>query len=58
MSMRGDIISAEYQKMVWVKDDKGGEFVCYLKDLKSPNQVTEEEKKKCLDTSQVMGPNW
>lgn len=58
MSMRGDIISAEYQKMVWVKDDKGGEFVCYLQDLKSPDHVTEEEKHKCFDTSLVMGPNW
>ncbi len=58
MSMRGDIISAEYQKMVWVKDDKGGEYVCYHNDLQSPDQVTEEEKQKCLDTSQIAGPNW
>lgn len=58
MSMRGDIISAEYTKMVWVRDDNGGEFVCYAKDLKDPNHVTENEKELCLDSSLVMGPNW
>ncbi len=58
MSMRGPIISKEYQKMVWVRDEKGGEYVCYLKDLKDPNHVSEEEKEHCLDTSLVMGPNW
>ena len=58
MSMRGKIISKEYQKMVWVRDDRGGEYVCYAKDLKDQNHVTEAEKKSCLDTSLVMGPNW
>lgn len=58
MSMRGDIISAEYNKMVWVRDERGGEFVCYAKDLNDPHHVTEEEKEHCLDSSLVMGPNW
>lgn len=58
MSMRGNIISEEYQKMVWVRDDRGGEFVCYAKDLKNQNHVSENEKDKCLDSSVVMGPNW
>ena len=58
MSMRGDIISEEYKKMVWVRDNNGGEFVCYAKDLSSPGHVSESEKDKCLDTSQILGPNW
>ena len=58
MSMRGDIISKEYQKMVWVQDERGGEYVCYANDIKNQNQITEAEKKNCLDTSLVMGPNW
>lgn len=58
MSMRGDIISEEYNKMVWVRDDKGGEFVCYANDLKDSNHVSEDEKEHCLDTSLVLGPNW
>ena len=58
MSMRGNITSAEYQKMVWVRDDKGGEYVCYASDLESADHVSENEKEQCLDTSQVLGPNW
>ena len=58
MSMRGQLISKEYNKMVWVRDDKGGEYVCYAKDLKSSDRVSEDEKAHCLDSSQVLGPNW
>ena len=58
MSMRGELISKEYQKMVWVRDDKGGEYVCYASDLESEDHVSENEKEQCLDTSQVLGPNW
>ena len=58
MSMRGDIISQEYTSMVFVRDDNGGEYVCYRRDLQSPDHVSEKEKDKCLDVSQVLGPNW
>ena len=58
MSMRGELISAEYQSIVFVRDDKGGEYACYAKDLENPNHVAEDEKELCLNTSQVMGANW
>ena len=58
MSMRGETISKEYNKMVFVRDDRGGEYVCYKNDLKSPDHVDDDEKRHCLDTSQVLGPNW
>ena len=58
MSMRGNVISREYQEMVFVRDSKGGEYVCYAKNLKDPAHVSEEEKVHCLDTSLVLGPNW
>lgn len=58
MSMRGEIISEEYKNMVWVRDDNGGEYVCYARDLKSAAHVSENEKEHCLDTSLVLGPNW
>ena len=58
MSMRGNIISKEYQKMVFVRDDEGAEYACYAKDLKSPDHVSESEKKRCLNTSQVIGASW
>ncbi len=57
MSMRGQLISEEYNKMVWVRDDNGGEYVCDANDLKAPDRVAEEEKEHCVDTSQVLGPN-
>lgn len=58
MSMRGEIISKEYQSMVWVKDNEGKEYACYRGDLKDKEHLTEEEKSKCLDVSQVLGDSW
>ena len=58
MSMRGELISEEYQRMVWVRDDRGGEYVCYANDLENPQHVSENEKVHCLDSSLVLGPNW
>lgn len=58
MSMRGENISKEYQRMIFVKDETGKEYACYLKDLKDKDKLTDEEKAKCLDTSQVVGDSW
>ena len=58
MSMRGQLISEEYQNMVWVRDKNGAEFVCYSKDLESHDRISENEKQFCIDTSQFLGPNW
>ena len=58
MSMRGNNISKEYQRMVWIKDENGKEYVCYADELKTPGHLSREDKKHCLDESQVLGPNW
>ena len=58
VSMRGDTISTEYQRVVFVRDEEGGEYVCYAKDLSDRNRVTEEEKENCIDTSLVLGQSW
>ena len=61
MSMRGDNISKEYQKMVWIQDKDGKEYACYAEDLKSlkrKEDMTDEEKDQCLDISQVLGDSW
>ncbi len=61
MSMRGEKISEEYQKMVWVRDKEGKEYACYINDLKSikkKEDLTDEEKEKCLDLSLVLGDSW
>ncbi|WP_228723232.1 hypothetical protein [Desulfosediminicola flagellatus] len=61
MSMRGQIISKEYQRMEWVQDKDGKEFACYHDDVKgfdSKEGLTEDQKKRCLDVSQVAGDTW
>lgn len=61
MSMRGNIISEEYQSMVWIKDKNGKEYACYAKDLKNLKRgedLTEEEREKCTDLSEIVGDNW
>ena len=61
MSMRGEIISEEYQKMVWIQDKDGKEYACYAKDLKGlkrKEDLTDEERESCLDISQVLGDSW
>lgn len=59
--MQGEIISKEFQKMVWVQDKDGKEYACYIDDLKQikrKEDLTEDEKAKCLDLSEVLGDSW
>ena len=61
MSMRGEIISREYNKMVFVQDDKGKEFACYakdVKDFKDGEALDNDQRRRCLDTSLVLGDTW
>ena len=61
MSMRGGIISKEYNRMVFVHDNNGKEFACYAKDLqnfKDGETLTEHQKERCLDTSLIPGDTW
>ncbi len=61
MSMRGEIISNEYQNIVFVHDKNGKEYACYagdVKNFKRGEDLTENEREKCTDLSQVLGDNW
>jgi len=61
MSMRGEIISREYQSMDWIQDKDGKEYSCYHKDVEDFDPkvgLTDEQKNKCMDTSVVMGDSW
>ena len=61
MSMRGEIISDEYQNMVFVHDKDGKEYACYagdLKNFKKSEDLTDEERAKCTDLSTVLGDSW
>jgi len=61
MSMRGQLISKEYNRMTFVSDKSGKQYACYIKDLKgdpSKRELSDEERRKCLDTSLVAGDSW
>lgn len=50
--------SGGYESMVWIRDKDGKEYACYAKDLKNlkkKEDLTEEEKEKCMDVSQLIG---
>jgi hypothetical protein len=59
--MRGEIISKEYQNMVFVHDKDRKEYACYagdLKNLKKSEDLTDDERAKCTDLSLVLGDSW
>lgn len=56
--MRDGVIKKEYEKMVWVRDKEGKEYVCYVTAIKKKEDLTEEEKAKCLDLNTVLGDSW
>jgi hypothetical protein len=61
MSMRGKIISEEYKDMVFVHDKNGKEYACYAGDMKNfikSEDLSEDERAKCMDISQVLGDSW
>jgi len=48
--MRGELISHEYQHMVWVSDSDGRQYSCYRDDVKNFNEnngLTKKQKEKC-----------
>lgn len=61
MSMRGKIISREYNRMVFVKDNNGREFSCYasdVKNLKDGDALNDHQRERCLDTNLILGDSW
>lgn len=60
-NMQGNIIADEFNKMVWIRDQEGKEYACKLgelKNIKKFEDMTEEEKKQCMDLSVVLGDSW
>jgi len=61
MSMRGTLISKEYQGMSFVRDKDGKEYVCYSKDVQNFDErkgLTKQQREKCLNESQILGDSW
>jgi len=48
-----------YESMVWLNDEDGKEFVCYLEDIggdaTTPRKLSAEERAKCLNVSEIVG---
>jgi hypothetical protein len=49
------MVEAKHRKLkdrfVFVKDKDGNEYVCKVDALKNPDELTEEEKAACFETS-------
>ncbi len=61
MSMRGELISKEYQRMVFVHDKDGKEYSCYANDVKGFDEkkgLSRDQKEKCTDLGLVLGDTW
>ncbi|WP_163339866.1 hypothetical protein [Desulfopila sp. IMCC35008] len=59
--MRGQIISSEFNKMVWVKDEKGAQYACYAEnheDVSRKEDLSDEEQNKCMNLNAVIGDSW
>jgi hypothetical protein len=45
------------QQFVWVKDNAGNEYACPVDVLKKPQDLTEDEKKSCINDASVHQPH-
>ena len=44
-----------YESMIWVRDKDGGELVCYLDDVKNEQELTDDERAKCMNVNLLIG---
>lgn len=59
--MRGQIISQEFNKMVWVRDNQGAEYSCTVdqdRKVRNKEDLTSNEQKSCMDLNVVLGDSW
>ena len=59
--MKGQIISEEFNKMVWVQDNKGTEYACYIdqdRDVKKKEDLSQHEQKSCTNLNTVLRGSW
>lgn len=59
--MRGQIISQEFNKMVWVRDNQGAEYACSIdhdRKVNSKEELSKNEQKSCMNLNVVLGDSW
>jgi hypothetical protein len=59
--MKGKIIAQEFNKMVWVQDNKGTEYSCsvdHTRNVKNKEELSTAEQKECVNLNSVLGDSW
>jgi len=59
--MKGKIISQEFNRMVWVQDNKGSQYACYIerdRNVKTKDDLSGQEQKSCMNLNAVLGDSW
>ncbi len=59
--MKGQIISQEFNRTVWVQDDKGAEYACHIdqdRDVKRKEDLSQHEQQSCMNLNTVLGDSW
>ncbi len=59
--MKGQIISQEFNKTVWVQDSKGSEYACHIDEyrkVQNKEELTEHEQQSCMNLNTVLGDSW
>ena len=59
--MRGQIISEEYNRMVWVEDKDGAQYACYAdnqNDVTRKEDLSKEQQQRCMNLNVVLGDSW
>ncbi|WP_163339867.1 hypothetical protein [Desulfopila sp. IMCC35008] len=59
--MRGQIISEQYNHIVWVKDKDGAQYACYGNGddkVRRKEDLTYADQQKCLNLNVVLGDTW
>jgi len=49
MEYKPEVTESTAMQFVLVRDKAGNEFICKLGDLTDPSNLSEEEKKKCIE---------
>ena len=44
-----------YESMTWIRDNDGKELVCYLDDVKNEQELTDDERAKCMNVNLLIG---
>ena len=59
--MQGQIISQEFNRMVWVRDKNRAQYSCYIdhdRKVKNKEDLSKHEQESCMNLNAVLGDTW